>query len=409
MREDEKDAAVRLSLIHTQAVGIVDRAANGELFLALKNMDGQTNSPAAPTADTTKAPDATAPVAGPIKLPGAAKASLVSALALLLGHITDAAELVQNAEVDETAPAMPADLLAHMIAADDALDDALGPYDYDDEQMAAPPGASMPPPGADPSQKAAPPPAQGAAPPPPADPGALPKKPKPRLALKRLAEMASVHKALDAACQKLGEHIAWAQGPGMGVAPAGTMAPAKKGLDPYTELHATADAVKERMYCIRDLLESDPAKVAAELRGLIPMVDNLAALVTQARTGAMAEQAPAGAPPAPTTMAAPPAAPTMDVETVQKALTASLTSLKGEVLTSLRGELSELTLAAKTAAARAQTALTKVEKSVSAPNAQPAGETPAPTMGAPSPADPWREAQKEIQETSQARRSAAGK
>ena len=45
------------------------------------------------------------------------------------------------------------------------------------------------------------------------------------MALKRLAQMAAVHKALAESCQKLGEHIARAQGPAMAPPPAGSMAP----------------------------------------------------------------------------------------------------------------------------------------------------------------------------------------
>lgn len=408
-QDEQSDADVRLALIRTQAVGIVDRAANGELFLALKSMNVQTPPTAPPPAEAQKAPGDPAPEpapaapSGPIKLPGATKTALVAVLGSLLEHLTEAATLVQGAEVDDAAEPMPAPLLAHLLASDDALDEALGPYEIDDEMMAAPSGASMLPPGADASQKAAPPPAPDAA----SSADASPKKPKPRMALKRLAQMAAVHKALAESCQKLGEHIAWAQGPAMAPPPAGSMAPVKKGLDPYTEMTATASAVRDRMYCIRDLLESDPAKVAAELRGLIPMVDNLAALVTQARTGTMAEQATgATATLAPTKTAEPPA---LSEEAVQKAVVAALSDVKADLIASVHGELSGLVLAAKTAAAKAQATLAKVEKSVPAPNAQPAGEIPAIPTGAPPPADPWREAQKEIQETSQARRPAAGK
>jgi hypothetical protein len=95
---------------------------------------------------------------------------------------------------------------------------------------------------------------------------------------------------------------------------------------------------------------------------------------------------------------------------VQKAVREGVTSAKGELLDALKGELSSLVLAAKGAAASAQAALVKVEKSVPAPNGRPAGEIPTTPIGAPPPADPWREAQKDIQETSQARRKpAAGK
>ncbi len=381
--EEEAKAKARVEMFRTQAVGIVDRAANGEMFLALKSMENETPSTAAPPAEAQKAPEP--PPAPAMKMSSTVKAAMTEALGAVLDTCAKMAEAIEKAEVDDAAPA-PTELLKMAAEAADKLDSMCEPYEA--AEMAAPP---PPAPEGEPAQKAAPPP------PPP--------EPRRRMAMKRIMAMDGVAKALAENASKVGELVAWAKG-AAGMAPPAMPdkgIPAQKAdLDPYTAMSATADAVRDRMYCIREMLEKDPAAVAAELRALIPMVDNLAMLVTQARSGAMAETPAAPAPAAP---AAP--SPEEAQMAVQKAVADGLAAAKDDLVASVKAEFAGLVLAAKGAAAQAQAALAKVEKSVPAPNARPAGETPAPHAEVPIQADPWRQATQEIQETSQARRRPA--
>lgn len=384
--EEEARAKARVELFRTQAVGIVDKAANGEMFLALKSagMDGQTDAGA--PADATKAPDAppAAPPAAALKMPAAAKQAMTEALGAVLDGCAKMAEALEKAEVDDSAP-VPMELVQMAIAAEEALGALVEPYE--EAMMAAPP----PPAEGELAQKAAPP-----APPPP----------RPRMAMKRIMAMEGVSKSITEGAQKIGELVAWAKGasgmPAPALAAKGLTPAAKADLDPYTAMVATSDAVRERMYRIKGLLESDPAAVANELRQLIPMVDSLAMLVTQARSGAM------GPSPAPAAPAAP--APEEVQVAAQKAFadaaSKAVGDMKAELLTALKADLGPILLGAKTAAAQAQAALIKVEKSVPAPQGQPVGEIPKPSTDAPLPADPWREA---VNEINQARPRAAGK
>lgn len=385
--EEEAKAKARVELFRTQAVGIVDRAANGEMFLALKSMENETPSTAAAPAEAQKAPEP--PPAPAMKMSSPVKAAMTEALGAVLDTCAKMAEAIEKAEVDEAAPA-PAELLKMAADAADKLDSMCEPYEA--AEMAAPP---PPAPEGEPAQKAAPPP------PPP--------EPRRRMAMKRIMAMDGVAKALAENASKVGELVAWAKG-AAGMAPpamADKGIPAQKAdIDPYTAMAATADAIRERMYCIRDLLEKDPAAVAAELRAMIPMVDSLNVLAAQARAGALAPPAapaPAAASPAP----APPAMTEEAQMAVQKAISDGITAMKADLLSAMKADLSGLVLAAKGAAAQAQAALTKVEKSVPAPNGRPVGETPPPPAEVPLQADPWRQAAQEIQETSQARRRPA--
>ena len=400
--QTEEDA-IRVELFRTQAVGIVGPIpgeslgpANGETFLALKSagMEGQQDPSAAPAVEAQKAPaapPAPAAAAQALKMPAAAKAAMTEALGAVIDGCAKMAEALQAAEVDDAAP-VPMELVQMAADVEDQLGAMVEPYE--EALMAATPPPA--PTEGEPAQKAADAGAGAAAAAPP------PAKPRPRIAMKRIMALDNVAKSLIEGAAKVGELVGWAKGSAGMPAPAmkGLTPAAKAELDPYTAVVATADAVKERMYCIRDLLEKDPAAVAAELRALIPMVDNLAMLVTQARSGATAPAAAATAAPAPG------AAPAVDAEAVTKAVAAGVESAKGDLLAAMRAELSGFVVAAKGAAAQAQAALSKVEKSVPAPNGQPAGENPTPPMGAPPPADPWASVNKDIQ---QARSAAAGK
>lgn len=390
--EEEAKAKARVVVFRTQAVGIVDKAANGEVFLALKSagMDGQTEAGA--PADATKAPGPP-PEASPaaaLKMPATAKAAMTEALGTALDACAKMAEQLEKAEVDDAAP-VPMELVKLAMAAEDALGALVEPYE--EALMAAPP---PPAPGAPPVEGEA---AQKAAPPPPPAEGAKSRK---RMALKRIEAMDGVSKALTENAAKVGELVAWAKG-AAGMAPpaaAKGLSPATKAdIDPYTAMNATACAVRERMYVIRDLLDKDPAAVAAELRGLIPMVDSLAMLVTQARSGAMDQPAPAPAPP-------PAPAPEEAQMAAQKAFTEAASKVVADMKSELLASLGPLVLSAKGAAASAHAALVRVEKSVPAPQGHSAGEIPTTPSGAPIPADPWSTVQNDIQ---QARNPAAGK
>lgn len=384
-----EEEPTRVELFRTQAVGIVGPIpgetlgpANGETFLALKSagMEGQT--PAAPPAEP-KAPEQAGPPAAAMKLPAAVKAAWMEKLGAVLDVCAKLAEGLQAAEVDDAAP-VPMELVQMAATAEEGLGSMIEPYE--EAMMAAPPA---PPAQGEPAQKAAP--AEGA----PAQ------KPRPRLAMKRIMALDGVAKTLVENATKVGELVGWAKGAAGAPAPAMAekLAPATKAdLDPYTAMSATADAVRERMRCLREMLANEPASVANELRQIIPMVDNLAMLVTQARSGAMAPAAPGAAPAA--------APPIMTEEVVQKAVHDGVTSAKGDLLEALKSEIKGLVLAAKGAAASAQAALQKVEKSVPAPNGQPAGELPTSPAGAPPPADPWGTVNQDIQ---QARNAAARK
>lgn len=376
----QDEDATRVVLFRTQAVGIVDRAANGETFLALKSagMDGQQqDTKAAPPAEAQKVPEQMPA----LKMSTAMKASMTEALGAVLDTCAKMAEEIEKAEIDEAAPA-PMPLLHMAMEAADKLDSMVDPYE--DALMAPPPAEG------EPAQKAYDA-AKGEG-----------MKPRPKMAMKRILAMEGVSKAMTDGAQKLGEMIAWAKGAsGM---PAPTMAgkgmdPATKAdLDPYTALRATLQAVRDRMWAACEMLTKEPAKAIAELREVAGMLDRAAVLATGGT--------PTPADPAPS----PPAPPAMTTEAVEVAVQKAFGAAKGDLLASLKGELGGLVLAAKGAAASAQAALSKVEKSVPAPNGQPAGENPTPPADAPPPADPWRDAQKEIQETSQARRRpAAGK
>jgi hypothetical protein len=385
-----EEDAVRVELFRTQAVGIVDRAANGETFLALKSagMDGQQDPQAAPPAEAQKAPEAppAPPPAAAMKMPAAVKAAWMEKLGAVLDICAKLAEALQATEVDDAGP-VPMELVQMAAAAEEGLGAMVEPYE---EAMMA---AAPPPPAAgEQAQKAAP--AEGAAPP--------PKPPRPRLAMKRIMAMDGVSKAMLDGAQKLGELVGWAKGASGAPAPTAkdlTSAQKAVDLDPYTAMTATLNAIRERMWAACDLITKDPAKAITELREVGGMLDKAAILATGGG-GAGGASAPAA-----------PQAMTEEAQmAVQKAVREGVTSAKGELLDALKGELSSLVLAAKGAAASAQAALVKVEKSVPAPNGRPAGEIPTTPIGAPPPADPWREAQKDIQETSQARRKpAAGK
>lgn len=390
-KKDERDA-IRVELFRTQAVGIVGPIpgeslgpANGEIFLAMKSagMEGQQDPSAAPPVEAQKAPaapPAPAAAATALKMPAAAKAAMSEALGAVIDGCAKMAEALQAAEVDDAAP-VPMELVQMALSVEEALGALVEPYE--EALMAAPP----PPAEGEPAQKAA-------APAPP---------PRPRMAMKRIMAMDGVSKMLTESASKLSDLVSWAKGasgmPAPALAAKGLTPAAKADLDPYTAMVATSDAVRERMYKTAGLLlESDPAAVANELRQLILMVDSLAQLVTQARSGAMAPAAPAPTPAAPAHEEVQMAAQKAFAEAASKAVT----DMKADLLASL----GPLVLGAKNAAAQAQAALLKVEKSVPAPQGQPAGEVPKTPADAPLPADPWRQT---IEELNQARPRAAGK
>lgn len=385
--EEEAKAKARVEVFRTQAVGIVDRAANGETFLALKSAppmdDGQT--PAAPPADAQKTPDApTAPPApaAAVKMPAAAKAKWTEVLGAVIDTCAKIAEALQSAEVDDAAP-VPMELVQMAADAEDQLGLMVEPYE--EAMMAAAPPPPSPPPEGESAQKAAPPP------PPPA-------KPRPRIAMKRIMALDSVAKSLVEGATKVGELVGWAKGAAGLPAPAtkGMTPAAKADLDPYTAMNATLAAIRERMWAACDLIQKDPAKAIAELREVGGMLDKAAILATGGGG------APGAAPAAP----APVVTEEAQMAAVQKAVADGVTAAKNDLLAAMKTELGGLVVAAKGAAAQAQAALINVQKSVPAPNGQPVGEHPTPPMGAPPPADPWSTVNNDIK---QARSTAAGK
>lgn len=376
--DEEAKAKARVDLFRTQAVGIVDRAANGEMFLVQKSapMPEETLPPA--VADAAKAPEAPAAAAA-LKMPAAIKQAMTDGLGIALERCAMLAEKVAVAEVDDAAP-VPPELLQLAMEAEDALGALVEPYE--EAMLAAPPVTVPGQPDA--AQKAACAPAPSAA------------ATKRRMAMKRLMSLKDTSKALTDAASKLGETIAWAEGASGMPMPTAKLATATKAeVDAYTALAMTCQAAKDRLYEVRDLLcdVPDPAKIAVAVAVLEQIVAMLKSVGASLQPGG-----PILVPAAQPAQMMAPAAVAAEVEKTMKAMTADLVA-------SMKAEFGPLLLGAQGAAARAQAALTKVEKSVGLPQGAPAGETPAVTS-APPPADVWRTVHTDI---AQARTPAAGK
>lgn len=218
-------AKARLSGMLTEAVGIVDKAANGEEFLVVKRAEmgdaagaetgvqktakaeGDAGAAAAATDVATAGSGAAQAQKAPMKLPAAAKEAMLTGLSGALEKLSAVADMVNGAEVDDAAPVPP------------ELGQALG-------EVAA--------------------------------------------ILTGLGGGGEMNAAGDAA------------------AAAGSTGVEKAELDAYTAMHATIDAARCRLWQASDSISKDPAKAAEEIRAVADMLASAVAMVPTAAAKAVA-------------------------------------------------------------------------------------------------------------------------
>lgn len=199
---DVAQAKARLTKILTQAVGIVSAAANARTFLVMKSMDPKDENKAAPAgeapvaapaADGAPKPEAPKPeTKAPLTMPQAVKDGLTQGLAAILDIVSQVAEAITSATVDDAAeiPTEPLFMLDDAAAQLDALADKF----IMEEEMGEP-VAGAPVDGMGEAQMAAPDPAAKLAPATKAKVKAdeMPRRKARLIAKKRLGTMKAAH------------------------------------------------------------------------------------------------------------------------------------------------------------------------------------------------------------------------